>query len=62
MEKSITENGIRVLTASEGCVLTQAHLDEAEERIFTNCLYLGVGDSEENWIECDEERDDQTIY
>lgn len=57
MEKSITENGIRVLTASEGFVLTQKEKDENEERIFSSCILLGVNDTEDNWTEWTEEKE-----
>lgn len=57
MEKSITENGIRVITASEGFVLTQKEKDENEERIFSSCILLGVNDTEDNWTEWTEEKE-----
>lgn len=45
----------RVLTASEGCFLTQANLESAENAILSTEVYLAVNDSPENWKEITEE-------
>ena len=45
----------RVLTASEGCFLTQANLESVENAILSTEVYLAVNDSPENWKEITEE-------
>lgn len=50
MDSSII-NGIRVLKAKDGYVLTQSNINDEEERIYTDMLFLGINDSEENWTE-----------
>lgn len=49
-EKTVT---LRKLTASEGMYLTQ--VSEVSERVFSDCVYLGQGESVENWREATEE-------
>lgn len=41
----------RVLTASEGCFLTQANLENVEGAVISTKVYLAVNDAPENWKE-----------
>lgn len=56
-------NNIQIISveASEGFYLTQANLQEGEERVFSTLLYLGKDDSIDNWIEWSEEDKDKYI-
>lgn len=41
----------RVLTASEGCFLTQVNCENIENAVLSEKVYLAVNDAPENWKE-----------
>lgn len=42
---------LRKLMSTEGCFITQSILIDESARIFSDCVYLAIGDSPDNWIE-----------
>ena len=47
-----------VLTAAEGCYLTQANCDDIRTAIITDRVYLAKSDSPDNWREITAEQAD----
>ena len=45
----------RVLTASEGCFLTQVNCENIENAVLSEKVYLAVNDAPENWKEVNAE-------
>ena len=48
-----------VLTAAEGCYLTQANCDDIRTAIITDRVYLAKSDSPDNWREITAAEDEQ---
>lgn len=52
----ISNYTVKILEPQSGHSLTQAYTDmELQERIFSKKVYLGVNDSEDNWVEISDE-------
>ena len=55
MELETKDNGLRILTPSTGCWITQRASVPITDRIISDRLYLGKNDSVDNWYEITEE-------